>query len=212
MKTDDLIRTLAADNATRAASVERWLLLALVPSLALSGTLFALLLGPRPDVGLVATAFGFLFKFVVTLALAAAAAFLALRLVRPASDARWPALALAIAPLMLAAVVLAELAAVDPSHRVARLVGTTWASCLTSIPLLAAPILVAALIALRHGAPTRPALAGAVAGLMAGGLGAAVYAAHCIEDSSFFLATWYTIAIAAVALVGALLGARVLRW
>jgi hypothetical protein len=78
--------------------------------------------------------------------------------------------------------------------------------------LLSAPILFAALIALRHGAPTRPALTGAVAGLMAGGLGAAIYAAHCIEDSSFFLATWYTLAIVGVTLVGALVGQRALRW
>jgi hypothetical protein len=68
------------------------------------------------------------------------------------------------------------------------------------------------LIALRHGAPTRPALAGAAAGLLAGGLGAAVYASYCVEDSAFFLATWYTLAIAIVTSIGSALGARLLRW
>ncbi|MEX0590543.1 MAG: NrsF family protein [Xanthobacteraceae bacterium] len=212
MKTDDLIRALSADNATRAASVERWLSIAVVPALVLSAFMFAMLLGPRSDIALVATDFKFLFKFVVTLTLAVTATLLACRLVRPGRDAKFPAIALAAAPLLLAIAVLNEYAAVEPATRTMKLVGTTWRSCLTFIPLLSAPILLAALIGLRHGAPTRPALAGAVAGLMAGGFGAAIYAAYCIEDSPFFLATWYTIAIAAVALVGALIGARVLRW
>jgi hypothetical protein len=77
---------------------------------------------------------------------------------------------------------------------------------------LSAPILLAALIALRHGASTRPAFTGAVAGLLAGGLGAAVYASYCPEDSALFLATWYSLAIAIVAIAGAAIGSRALRW
>ena len=57
-----------------------------------------------------------------------------------------------------------------------------------------------------------PALAGAVAGTLAGSLGAALYAAHCVDDSPLFVATWYGLAITVVAVVGALLGARLLRW
>jgi hypothetical protein len=68
------------------------------------------------------------------------------------------------------------------------------------------------LIGLRHGAPTRPGLTGAVAGLLAGGFGAAIYAAYCVEDSPFFMAAWYTLAIAGVAIAGALAGTRLLRW
>ena len=58
----------------------------------------------------------------------------------------------------------------------------------------------------------RPALAGVVAGLVAGGLGAAVYAIHCPDDSPLFVAVWYSIAIAFVATVGGLAGHSVLRW
>jgi hypothetical protein len=212
MKTDDLIRTLAVDNATRAASVDRWLALALLAALVVSATMFATILGPRADIALAAGQIGFWIKFVVMLTLAITAAFLVGRLARPGADITPSAIALAAAPAILAAVVALEFAQVEPASRMTRLVGTTWQSCLMSIPLLSAPFLIAALIALRHGAPTRPALAGAVAGLLAGGLGAAVYAAHCIEDSAFFLATWYPIAIAAVAVVGCVAGARLLRW
>ena len=93
-----------------------------------------------------------------------------------------------------------------------RLVGRNSLVCLASVPLLAAPVLVAVLRVLQRGAPLRPALTGAVAGLLAGGLGAALYAAHCVDDSPLFVATWYTLAIALVAAAGALAGHRLLRW
>jgi hypothetical protein len=212
MKTDSLIRALAADNATRVASVEGRLLASLLPALVFSAILFAALLGPRADIAAVVGQFQFLFKYVVTLTLAITATLLVLRLARPGAEIKAWALLLLAAPLLLGAASLAEFMTVAPAMRATKLVGTTWASCLTFIPLLSAPILIAALFGLRHGAPTRPALTGAVAGLLAGGFGAAIYATYCIEDSPFFLATWYTLAIAGVTVVGALLGARVLRW
>jgi hypothetical protein len=76
---------------------------------------------------------------------------------------------------------------------------------------MALPLLVAALTGLRQGAATRPALSGAVAGLMSGGLAATVYAAHCTDDSPLFVATWYSIGIAGLTVVGAAAGSRVLR-
>ncbi len=62
------------------------------------------------------------------------------------------------------------------------------------------------------GAPMRPGLAGMVAGLLAGGLGAALYAAHCPDDSPLFVATWYSLAIAIVMVIGGAVGHRILRW
>jgi hypothetical protein len=212
MKTDKLIHALAADNATSVPSLDRWLSLTILAGIAVSGVLFAALLGPRKDIAIVAADFSFLFKFVVTLTLAATAAFLVNQLARPGAETRHLAVALLAAPLLLTAAVIAEFASVEPAARTMKLVGTTWFSCLIFIPLLSAPILIAALIGLRHGAPTRPGLTGAVAGLLAGGFGAAIYAAYCVEDSPFFLATWYTLAIVSVAVVGGLVGARILRW
>jgi hypothetical protein len=94
----------------------------------------------------------------------------------------------------------------------ARLVGSNSRVCLVAIPALSLPLLAAALVALRHGAPTRPALAGAVAGLLSAGLAATLYAAHCPDDSPLFVATWYTLAAALVAAFGALAGVRLLRF
>ena len=84
--------------------------------------------------------------------------------------------------------------------------------CLRSIPFLGFAPLIATLLALRNGAPERPALAGAAAGLFAGAIGAAIYATHCPDDSPLFVAVWYPIAIAFMTALGAMLGARLLRW
>lgn len=212
MKTDDLIRALAADAATRAPSIERWFVTVILPGLAVSGLLFALLLGPRPDIAIAAGTFGFWFKYLATLSLALAATWLALRLSHPGVNGGIAALALLVAPVLVGLVAFGELSAADPSMRAAKITGASWLSCLTFIPILSLPILAAALIALRHGAPSHPAASGAVAGLAAGGFAAAIYAAYCPEDSSLFLATWYTLAIAGVTAAGAAAGSRFLRW
>ena len=57
-----------------------------------------------------------------------------------------------------------------------------------------------------------PAVVGAVAGLLSAGLAATLYAAHCTDDSPLFVATWYTIATALVAAIGALAGSKLLRF
>jgi hypothetical protein len=93
-----------------------------------------------------------------------------------------------------------------------RLIGSNSRICMTAIPLMSLPLLGAALIGLRHGAPSRPALTGAVAGLLSAGLAATLYAAHCTDDSPLFVTTWYTIATALVTAIGALVGSRVLRF
>jgi hypothetical protein len=77
---------------------------------------------------------------------------------------------------------------------------------------LSLPILAALLFGLRYGAPTRPVLAGAGAGLLSGALSASLYIAHCPDDSPLFVAAWFTLAIAISTGVGALAGRRLLRW
>lgn len=212
MKTDHLIRALTADHDIRVAPVGRYFLATTAGGLALAALLFFTLLGPRPDVLIVAADPRFLFKFVVTLTLAATAALLALRLMRPGAETSTLTLALAAAPALILLGVVVELATVPSSAWAMRQIGKNMVYCLTYVPLLSAPLLVAALIAFRRAAPTRPALAGAVSGLLAGGIGATLYAANCTDDSPLFVATWYTIAIAIVTLVGSIAGARLLRW
>jgi hypothetical protein len=65
---------------------------------------------------------------------------------------------------------------------------------------------------LRKGAPTDLKRAGAIAGLVAGALGATAYAFHCLDDSIPFIAVWYGAMVALCASIGAFLGPRLLRW
>jgi hypothetical protein len=212
MSTEQLIRALAADQPSRLPSLRASFALAAATGIVVGAVLFVSALGPRADIAAAAGTIRFIFKFVVTLALAAAAAGLLLRLVRPGASRGLWLVALAVAPALLGVGILLELSSASPATWWAKLVGRNSLLCLTSIPLLAAPLFAALFAALRQGAPTEPAIAGAVAGLLAGSLGAALYAAHCIDDSPLFVAAWYGLAIALMTGVGALAGVRLLRW
>lgn len=212
MKTDDLIRTLAADQRRPPASVQQLILGALVIGLAGATALFLWLVKMRPDFMVAMHNPLFIHKFLVTLGLALPAAGLLLRLLRPgAPRGIWQA-AVIIGPAILGLGLAYELMMFDPSTWMRRLVGSNSMVCMRTIPVLSIPLLVALLVAMRWGAPTRPVLAGAVAGLTAGGLAATLYAAHCIDDSPLFVMTWYGLAILAVTGVGMIAGWRLLRW
>jgi hypothetical protein len=86
------------------------------------------------------------------------------------------------------------------------------ARCFFCITFFAAMPLAALIWVLRQGAPTLLRLCGAIAGIVAGGLGAAAYAIACNSDTVPFIAIWYSGAIALCGLIGARLGLRFLRW
>jgi hypothetical protein len=212
VKTGDLIRALAADSKVHPMPPGRALALALIPGVAIAWGFYFAIGGPRPHLFAQFGESRLLFKLGLSVLLVALSAPLILRLVRPGADVRRAGLMLAIVPALLAAANLAELLAVPAAEWGQRLVGTNAIHCLKSIPFLAAAPLVAALLALRQGAPEHPALAGAAAGLFAGAIGAACYATHCPDDSPLFVAAWYTLAIGLVVAVGAVAGSRCLRW
>jgi hypothetical protein len=212
METDQLIRTLAADNAHRARPVGFVLALALLSAAPVSVAIFVAELGVRPDVMTAMHNPFFDLKFAVTLALAVSAIAVSLHLSRPEASLRGWAWLLLIPAGLLVAGIGGEMMMPQRLPMMTRLVGSNSKLCLTAIPLLSLPLLAAALIGLRHGAPTRPALAGAIAGLLSAGLAATLYAAHCTDDSPLFVATWYSVATALVTAIGALVGSRVLRF
>ena len=177
MDTDQLIRTLAADNAHRARPVGFVLALALLAAAPISLAMFFAALGVRPDAVL-----------------------------------RGWAWLLAIPVGLLVVGIACEMMLPQRLPMMTRLIGSNSRVCMTAIPLLSLPLLAGALIGLRRGAPTRPAVAGAVAGMLSAGLAATLYASHCTDDSPLFVMTWYSIATALVAAIGALVGSKVLRF
>jgi hypothetical protein len=212
MDTDQLIRTLAADNAYRGRSVGVALTLALLAALPVSIAIFASTLGVRPDVTTAMHNPFFDLKFVVTLALAISAIAVGLHLSRPEASPKGWVWLLAIPLVLLVAGIMAEMMLPQRLPMMTRLIGHNSHVCLSAIPAMSLPLLAASLYGLRHGAPTRPALEGAVAGLMSAGLAATLYASHCTDDSPLFVATWYTLATAFVAAIGALVGSKVLKY
>lgn len=212
MRTDDLIKAIARDAAAPRHSLGRLLLGACVLAGVLAAIVFSLLLGPRTDFAEAAHTVRFLLKFVVTTTLAATALALVAELARPDARLGRRVALLAIAPAILLAAIPMEFAAIPSAEWGTRLLGTNSLICLTMIPLIGLGPLAIFLATLRQGAPTRPGLAGAACGLLAGGLAATFYAAHCFDDSPFFVATWYSLAIAILTLAGAAAGRLVLRW
>jgi hypothetical protein len=212
METEQLIRTLAADNLHRARPVGFVLALALLAAAPVSMAMFLAELGVRPDVMTAMHNPFFGLKFVVTLALAISAIGVSLHLSRPEASLKGWAWLLLIPAGFLAAAIAGEMMMPQRLPMMTRLIGSNSRICMTAIPLMSLPLLAGALIGLRHGAPARPAVAGAIAGLLSAGLAATLYASHCTDDSPLFVATWYTIATALVTAVGALAGSRVLRY
>jgi hypothetical protein len=212
METEQLIRTLAADNAHRERPVGLMLTLALLAAAPLSVAMFFAGLGIRPDVMTAMHNPFFDMKFVVTLALAISAIAVSLHLSRPEASLKGWGWLLLIPAGILAFEIGGEMMMPQRLPIMTRLIGSNSRVCMTAIPLLSLPLLAAALIGLRRGAPTRPAVAGAIAGMLSAGLAATLYASHCTDDSPLFVATWYTIATALMATIGALVGSRVLRF
>jgi hypothetical protein len=212
METEQLIRSLAADIMHRPRPVGFVLALGLLVAAPVSLAMFASALGVRPDVMTAIHNPFFGLKFVVTLTLAAVAIAVSLHLSRPEVSLKGWWWLLLVPVGILAAGIASEMMVPQRLPMMVRLIGNNSRICLTAIPLMSLPLLAGALIALRHGATTRPAAAGAIAGLLSAGLGATLYASHCSDDSPLFVAAWYTLATALVTAIGALIGAKLLRY
>lgn len=212
MKTDDLINAIAADAEAPRVPIGKVLLAGAGVGVLVAGLLFYVLLPLRPDMEAALGDWHFLLKWVFSLTLIATASVLVVGLARPQPSPGWKLLPLLGAPLVLATGVATELISLPPSYWMPTMIGTNAVACIVFVPLLSGLPLAALIIALRAGAPAHPALAGAVAGLLAAGIAATFYATHCQNDSPLFLAAWYVLATAIVAGIGAVLGAWLLRW
>jgi len=212
MDTSELIRTLAADTQRPATPLSTMWWGAAAVACAFAAAVFFAMLGPRPDIAAAAETHRFLFKFLVTITLAASAFGCVRALSRPCETWRKAIPYLAVAPALIVMAVVVELFTLPPDTWLATMVGTNGIVCLTYISLIGLGPLAVFLWTLHHSAPTRPALAGAVAGLLAGGIAATFYAAQCTDDSPLFVAAWYTIAIAGLTILGAVGANRIARW
>ena len=211
MKTDDLISLLAEDHKS-GPSLGQILWGALAAGVIVSALVLLLTVGIRQNMEAFLPTARVLFKIGYTIVLSAAAVFIVFAVGRPGVPLKGRLLALVPPLLLVAGGAALEMQATPESSWATRAIGEHPLFCIAFIPVLAIAPLGAFLYALKQGAPENPARAGMLAGLAAGAIAAAVYAWHCPDDSPFFVAIWYTIGMGIVALVGTLIGARVLRW
>jgi len=213
MNSDDLIATLAQDlRPVPRHAVGRRLILGIIGGGVVTAVAVAFWLGIRPDLMLAMRGGTFWIKWAYTISLAVCATAAALRLARP--DGRvgvWGWL-MVLPVLGLALVAAIGLATTPAGQWLTMWLGHSWTVCSRNVFLLALPIFVGLLWSFRRLAPTRLALAGTCAGLAAGAWGATLYCLHCPETSALFVLTWYSLGMLGAALVGRLLGPRLLRW
>ena len=213
MKTNDLIAMLATDaSATPTVSPLRRCAKATAAGVAISLALVLTLWGLNPELNALAHTQTFWVKVVWLVLTCTFAMPVVMHLSRPGVAAGRGVWGIAAALAGMAMLALAQVATVDANTGMQLMLGGSWQICSASIAALSVPLLAALLWMLRGMAPTRPAMAGASAGLMAGAIAGLVYSLHCPETAYAFLAVWYVAGMAVMTVVGALLGSRLLRW
>jgi len=211
MKTEELIRVLAADASRPVTPAITALWRALGVGVFASTALLLLFLHPRADLARAIFTLQFDFKLAFAALVAVAAVLFLRETSRPFVPERWR-WPLVLGPIFLLTGVVLELWRQPVTAWGGLLIGHNAVHCLSLIPFLSLPLAVCLLVALRHAAPAKPVVAGATAGLAAGAVGSMLYALTCPDDSPLFVASWYSIAIAVVTSGAAWLGSRLLRW
>lgn len=211
MKTDQLIDALA--RGAGPAERPRWgqhMAMTIAVGLVVAIVLVAIGMGVRPDIG--TARMPVMMKAMFSAFAAAVMLPVAVRLMRPGRPLGWRigAVFLFVGICVVATVV--ALMGEEPGDRMHAWMGGAFPWCIVLIPLFAAPTAAGILWLMRSFAPTRLTMAGAAIGGFSGGVGAIAYAMYCPVDSVAFVTTWYVVAIAICAALGAVIGARVLRW
>lgn len=213
MKTNQLIDVLSKNvEPVKPARIKAILTLALVFGAAAAFCLMFATVGVRSDIKTGVLSGFIALKLLFTLILISAGTVLLSRLIRPGRDGRKSYAVILLSFLALTLAGAASLIIHPPVSWGHMIMGTDWTMCVLCIPLFATVPFIGLVWTLRQGAPTNLRRAGAVAGLVAGALGAVAYAFHCPDDSIPFIALWYGVMIASCAVVGAILGPRLLRW
>lgn len=213
MKTDELISMLAKGAApVPANAVSRRFAVALSCGVAGAALLMAATFGIRADLAQATGELTFWIKLAFAGCLALTGFIATERLARPGMRLGCVCVALVAPVFMLLLIAATVLIAAAPAQRADLILGDTWKTCSFNIALISLPLFAATLWTMKGLAPTRPTLAGASAGLLAGALGALVYALHCPESAAPFVGVWYVLGIAIPTLAGTVLGRRVLRW
>ena len=211
-KNDEFIEALVSDlTPVHRHALRMRLALAIVVGVIGAAAALLISLPFRPHLHQVTVA-AFWVKFLYTAILMSATIVALERVARPdgSTGSMVRVLVVAFAIVVLLAVV--QLALSPASSYPGLIVGYSASFCPFLIVAFGIPAFCANMWFLRRAAPTRPVLAGFVAGACAGGVGGWVYSWACVENGIPFIAIWYTLGILLSGLFGSLVGKVSLRW
>jgi hypothetical protein len=213
MKTDDLIAMLSTNvERVNQRRVTQTITMAVAVGAAASVGLMLITFGVRSDLK-EAEAWAFLaMKLGFAAGIVALSTAFLVKAAHPGGGRKTPIVVLALPFILMVLLSGISVAQAPSSHWSRMIVGDQWLECLVSIPVIAIVPFAVVVYAVRKLAPTNLDLAGALAGLVAGGISAAGYALHCTGDSFPFVTLWYGGTLALCTLAGATLGPRLLRW
>ncbi|MDE1157226.1 MAG: NrsF family protein [Neorhizobium sp.] len=212
-KTDDMIERLVGElKPVPATALQRLLVCAMLPGLVLSAAFIFFLHGPRPDLTAAMATPAFWVKSVYPLILALVGISGLMVVARPGGLPRGTCIGWLAIYLALVTSGLWQLGTASDARYPLLIFGRSWWICPIIIMASALPVFVANFWFLRRAAPTHIRLAGFVAGLTAGAVGAWTYSWGCMETGLPFVAIWYTLGIVLCGVAGALCARPLLRW
>ncbi|MFZ5617943.1 MAG: NrsF family protein [Pseudomonadota bacterium] len=213
MKTQELIRRLAEEAApVPRHALHRRFAIGLGFGAAAAFAAVASVYGVRPDI---ATAFAttpMLIKSGLTLSLAVGSGIAALHLAHPEARLTRRSWIIVLPILIGGAIAAVEISSAPQSAWPSMVMGQSAPQCLARVALVSIPLFAGLVWSFRKFAPTDLRAAGAALGGLSGALAAFLYALHCRESAAVFIALWYSLGVVLMALAGAALGPRLLRW
>ena len=214
MRTHDLVRVLAQNlTPVDRNAVENRLNGALMSGLAGATALSITLFGVASDMPEQLLTAAFWMRVSLPLALIAAALKLVACLVRPGMAVRFAGLMVMVPVVTMVLGATVFVLATPPAYRLDLFpADTSWRGTIGTIVLLSVPPLFAAIHAMRGLAPTRIALAGAGAGLLAGAQGGLIYAMYCPDMPVPYFSMLHVWVISITTASGAALASASLRW
>jgi hypothetical protein len=213
MRTDDLVALLSANvEPVGGGLVRRAISIAVAAGAVIALGIMLVALGVRADLTTTRAIVFLSLKLAFAIAVVGVAVRYLTRLACPGAAGGISPLAIVVPFAAISLFGAINLGGAPSAHWNQMILGDEWLECLLSIPIIAIVPFAVTIFAVRRAAPTNLVHAGAVAGLVAGGVSAIAYALHCTTDSLPFVAVWYGGTIVLCTLAGAALGPRLLRW
>jgi hypothetical protein len=213
MRTQDLISRLASDlTPVERDAIPRRLNQALLTGLAGSTVLLVAIFGFSSDMPEQILTLGFWVRLAFPLAIITAALKLVDRLARPGMPLGLTGIATLVPILTMMLVAAGLLFGTPVDLRLQLMLSSTWRNSTASVVLLSLPSLATAMYAMKGLAPTRLALAGAGAGVLAGAEGLLVYSLYCSDMPVSVWSMLHVLAILVTTCIGAALAPSYLRW